>query len=83
MQSEAIPEITLARSEGYLTIMGPGEVGGENWPGFCSSSSDGQVRVGMVFGKVKVVSVGEVVGPVGEVEVESDRVEGEKGEKYF
>lgn len=62
--------------------MGPGEVGGENWPGFCSSS-DGQVRVGMVFGKVKVVSVGEVVGPGGEVEVESDRVEGEKGEKYF
>lgn len=82
MHSEAIPEITLARSEEYPAILGPGEVGGEHWPGFCSRS-DGRVGVDMILGKVWVVPVGEMVGAGGVVEVESDGVEGEEEEKYF
>lgn len=83
-QSEAIPEITLARSDRHLTVMGPGEVGGENWPGF-RSSSDGHMGFCMIPGKVRVASVGEIVGVGGEVKVkvESDGVEGEEEKKYF
>ena len=77
--SESVAEKGFAGAEFGVGIGGPGEVGGQNWPGL---DGEGVLGVG-IGGGGGGGGLAAVVGVGAEVEVERDGVECEKSEHYF